>query len=384
MQKEAGEWDYRAGAVPEVDPETFPERVRQAYRLEHNCRFDNEIALVLRAEKSWVSQLFKNPGELDARAVEGVLAPLRSAEHKRRILAAWVEARFGIDPTTPLPDSLIGDDVTERIVRRIDRQVREGRLRLAARVAGEAARKTSDPTMRERLLDRVYFAHQRLDEPGQAMAVARAIALGAQRRGEARRLAAAHLFRARVLLGLPDSKPGEVEPAISAAKAFIVGQPPVPSPAPPYVLATERRVRMLELGARVTFMERRLVERDETLLRATLAEVLAASKATKAYQERHRCYQLAARTHLLLGETFQAQEALERSFESGGLKNLHTFEASGLVQGRIVLETDGPERAIEYLREVRDNCVRSSDWYHGRLVEYDLARLESGLFPLAG
>jgi len=89
---------------------------------------------------------------------------------------------------------------------------------------------------------------------------------------------------------------------------------------------------------------------------------------------------LAARIHVLLGEFFQAEEALEKSFSSGELKNLNTYEMSGQIQGKILMAKGNTEEAIKYLRGVTVNCRKSTNYYHLRLVEHDLARLESSLF----
>lgn len=378
------ERDFLVRAQPEVDPESFEQAVREAFLQERDALQNQDIAEDLGVDKSRVSQIFGDPAALDTKSMDRIMARVEGPEHRRKILRAWVKARYGTDPGESNRGRLVGERVSERILRRIDRQIRESRLEAAARTSAEALGKTDDATLREQLLDRAFHARQRLDAPGRAMAVARLIALGAARRGDARRLAAAHLDRARVLMSLPDARPEEVLPALDLAARLVAGQPPVSDPPPPYVIATEERIAAARTAVRIGFMERGLVKRDEAFLREALAGLLKRGKAKVPYQARYHALQTAARVHLLLGETAAAQEALERAFGAGGLKNLQAYEMCGLIQGRILAEAEGPERAARYIGVVRGNCLRNGDRYHARLADHDLARLESSLFPAAG
>ncbi len=378
-KRKGGETDYLVEAKPERDPDSFEQALREALMLERDCVLGVDIAEELGVSPGRVSQVLKEPEKLDTKSIDRIMSRIEGPENRRRVLRAWVRARYGTDPGAREGGGATGSRPTEKTLRRIDRQIRESRLRAAARTAGEAAAKADDAVLREQLLDRAYFARQRLDEPGQAMAVARVIAAGARNRGEPRRLAAAHLFRARVLMGLADARPGEVFEALGQADALLAGQSPAPDPAPPYALATEGQAEVLRLSARIGFLERGLLKAEEPFLREALASLRA--RATRGpYQRRFHALQTAARVHLLLGETAAAQEALEKAFASGETRNLNAYEMSGLIQGRVLRETEGPEAALRYLREVRSICLSNSDRYHARLAEYDLARLESRLF----
>ena len=378
------ERDYLVRAQPETDPASFGQAVREAFAQERDALLAQDIAEDLGVDKSRVSQIFRDPGALDTKTLDRIMARVEGPEHRRRILRAWVLARYGTDPGETSRGRLVSERVSGKVLRRIDRQIRESRLETAARTASEALARTDDATLREQLLDRAFFARQRLDAPGRAMAVARLIALGAAKRGDARRLAAAHLDRARVLMSLPDARPGEVLPVFDQAERIVAGQPPAPDPAPPYALATEERIQAGRTAARIGFIERGLLEQDEAFLREALAALLRTGRAKVPHQARYHALQTAARAHLLLGETAAAQEALERAFEAGGLRNLQAYEMCGLVQGRIMREAEGKGKALWYLRRVRDNCLVVGDRYHARLADHDLARLEGSLFPKAG
>lgn len=380
MREENGERDYLVGAQPAHDPTSFVEVVKEAFLLEHDCIQNQDIAEVLGVDKSRISQIFGKPEALKPESIEGLLAPLKSPIHRRRIVTAWVRECFGEDAVLPTIGPLTGSTISEKTVRRVDRQIRESRLTTAAKTAFEAAHKADDLVLRERLLDRAFFARQRLDEVGAAMGIARLICLGGIRRGEVHRAAAGHLMRARVLRTLPDSKPEEVFEMLNRLEATLAKAPPLRTK-PPYVTAEQRSVQHERVAATLAFMERGSLEINESLLNQFREQALVRAKQTKTYQERSRQLQIASRATLLLGNAFEAEELLEQSFEAGSVKNLNAYEVAGVLNARIKVRTESLKEAKEYLSEVVVECARTSDLYHHRIAQVDLAGIESRLFP---
>ncbi len=356
--------------------------MREAFLLEHGITQNQEIADLVGRHKSRISQIFKDTAKLEPETVRDLLSHLTEPRNRRRILRAWILEAIGEDiDRTPRSESL-GHAATPKVLRRIDRQIRESRLYAAARLSMEAYSKTDDRELEEQLLDRAYFTRQRLDEASSAMAVARIIANRSVASGERRRLAAAHLYRLRILIGLADSRPDEISMIFDLIDTLLAASPPIPTPAPPYSLARETSVAFMRISSHVTFVERGVIDPNEEMLRNSVPTFLKVASTAKDYQSRYQALQTAARIHLALGETFQAQECLEKAFLSGEAKNLNVYEMSGLIQGRIAKVAEGPEAARRYLSAVRRNCVASEDRYHGRLADYDLTRIESDLFPV--
>ena len=373
---EGEEVNYLAGAQPEVDPDSFASIVREAYLLEHDCVQDQEIAEMVMVVKSRVAQVLNHPEEIESKALDKFLQPLKSKSHRRRVFEAWALARFGFDLREKRSALRLGDTVTEKTIRRIDRQVREQRLDVAAETAKEALSKTDDWLLREKLLDRAYFARQRLDQSGHAMKIARLIAEGAKERNDLPRLAAAHLFRIRILMGMTDTKPEELDPLIEQARERTASLPPAASNAP-YVMGDARMLHSLYIASRLTFMEQGKLPVDEKFLRSALQASLKEAAEKVAYQRKHRALQRAVRCHLLLGDTFQAQELLDQSFAAGGLKNLNTFEMCGILKARLLVKVESVEAASDYLEQVSEYSYHSGDRYHERLAEIDLVRIEA-------
>lgn len=379
MPHEDQELDYLVGTQPYENPASFERVVKEAFLLELDCSQNQDIADVLGVDKSRISQIFGSPSNLKPETIQKLLDHLKSKEHKRMIVEAWMRECFGEEILYKSGQSVVGKRVTEKTIRRIDRQIRESRLELAAKTAVEAAERTEDPVMRERLLDRAFFARQRLDQPGRAMRIARLITNGAMKQGDHRRAATGYCLAARVMRGMADAHERETIHLLDRAEALLASAEPVPRPIPPYILVTPEILEIERVNVVVTLTERVQIVRVEATLRQFLKVIRSHLATTKSYQQKSRLNQLLARIHLLLDETFQAAEHLEASFKSGDIKNLNVYEASGILNGRILAQTEGPEIAAEYLSEVIANCEGSLDYYHQRLCEYDLARLERNL-----
>lgn len=384
MQHGDEELDYLAGAQPFDDPESFERVVKEAYLLEFDCIQNQDIADVLGVDKSRISQIFSDPSKLKPETIQNLLDPIRSKENKRRIVEAWMRECFGKDILRQTGDPLVGKKITENTIRRVDRQIRESRLTLAAKTATEAAQRTDDPVMRERLLDRAFFARQRLDQPGQAMRIARIITGDAIDRGDLRRAATGYCFAGRVMRGMADAKERETIHLLDRAEALLAMSEPLAKPAPPYVMVTYEVLEVERINVLVTLMERDLIIRDDGLVEKLKARIEVRFKAVKTYQQKSRLAQLLARMYLLLDEAFLAEELLEQSFKSGEIKNLNAYEVSGLINARIIAKRKSAEASSEYLDRVIENCTESLDLYHRRLAEYDLARLERKLLIQVG
>lgn len=376
MQHGDEELDYLAGAQPFDDPESFERVVKEVYLLEFDCVQNQDIADVLGVDKSRISQIFSDPSKLKPETIQNLISHPRSKENKRRIVEAWMRDCFGKDILHQTGEPLVGKRVTEKTIRRVDRQIRESRLTLAAKTAMEAAERTEDDVMRERLLDRAFFARQRLDQPGQAMRIARLITEGALSRGDLRRAASGFCFAGRVMRGMADAKERETIHLFDRAEALLAMSEPLPSPSPPYVMVTYEVLKVERINVIITLMERDQIIRDDGLIEKLIARIEARLRAVKSYQEKSRLAQLLARMHLLVDQAFLAEELLEQSFKSGEIKNLNAYEVSGVINARIIAKRTSIEESAAYLDRVIENCTESLDLYHRRLAEYDLARLE--------
>lgn len=373
MRRDDGEFDYLAEAQLEVDPDSFIQVVKEAFLLEHGLSQNQDIAQILGVDKSRVSQIFKDPANLKPETVRMILAKIRRREHRRRIAKAWMLACFDEVIDDPHIGRVTGRRITEKTVRRVDRMIRQSRLTAAANTAAEASAKAGSVVLRERLLDRACWARQRLDEPGRAMEVVRLIIEGARERRDVLREAAGHLLRLRILIGLADCRPEEVQPIFAAAARLIHSSAP-PTAAPVFMVGTPRWLGSMQDSVELAFMERGVKPKDAAFLERLLTRALAEAKSGKSHQERYGAWQTASRVYTLQGQFFQAQEAVDRAFQAGGMKNLNAYEMSSLISGRILLRTDGPEAAAQYLHTASHISRRQMDRYHMRLVEWELAR----------
>ena len=378
MRDEGDGPDYLGEAQLAVDPSSFVEVVREVYWLEKGCVANQEIAEVLGVHKSRITQIFGGVAALKASSIRMFLEPLASPEHRKAIVEAWTQESLG-DLLESERAPLVGK-VDEKTLRAIDREIRQQRLVMAANVTLDAMKEPNEPEVYEQLLDRAQLLYRRLDRPGDAMTIAVLVAKRAKHEGDVHRLAAAFALRIKTLIGLPDCLPQEVIPLFAQTLELLNSAGPIPDPKPKHYLPTVDAVQQLHAGARTTFTERGLLKRNESDLQSTLDETLARLGRRLSYQERSRNHQLAARLYLLLGKTFQAEEHLQKSFEAGNLKNLNILEASGIIQARIRLQTEGVDTASKYLREVIKQCRRSSSQYHRRIAEYELARVQSQKF----
>lgn len=378
-KQEREEPDYLAGAQPAVDPRSFRQRVREAFALEYQTTKDGQIAAIIGRDKSRISQLLNDPGSAESSTIRHLVSFLKSRDHRRLIIEAWERAYFGEYLERQAPSSYLGATATERTRKRIDRLIREGQLGLAARVSIEAFDKANDPILAEELLDRACFLFQRLDQPGQAMRVAKRIATRARERSDVPREVAGQLMRCRILLGLTDARPDEILPVLAWCEQALQI---VPEPAPqPYSQGTWSTLAAQRRGTLMTFIERGVLPRDDAFIKKTLQQALRAARHGRSYQARHKGYLLAVRCYLLLGNQFQAEECLENAFKAGHVKNLHAYEITGILMARILARSTAPrEQQGDYLVQVIENCAISLDRYHQRLAEWDLARVEADQF----
>lgn len=378
-REEAEEVDYLAGTQLAVDPSSFVRRVKEAFYLEHDCVESQDIAAVLGVDKSRVSQIFRHPSQLKADTIRNILDKIKSERYRRWIVEAWVKECFAMDLSRRPRPSVNPAKIGPNTLRRVDRYVREQRLADARYLAVIAAAQTNDPVLREQFRDRAFLAAIRLDRMGHAVATAREIAEDAQSSGNLRRLATAHLLRARALIGLTDCRPDEVEPIFDVVRGLLLASPPaVPMP---YKQVCEYELRALIRGALISFVDRGTITVTEAELEAMFGEILSDLKKVKAQGQRFNLHLLAARVSLKLGKTFLAQEHVDQAFGSGKLANLHSVDMCALVQARILQVIEPPERVRDRLRTMISNAEKSQDFYHRRMAEADLARLESNMFP---
>lgn len=371
--------DFLVGTKPKRDPDSFPESVREAFEVEFGITKDGGIATMIGKTPGWVSTLLKRPDKTESGAIAALIAPLSGRRHKRRILRAWMDARFDIDVLERISPPTKTAKASQHTVKRVARQMKEGQLRLAANLALSAAKGASDRTLREQLLDLALVAQQRSNMPGQAMRVAQLIAESGREHSDTRRECQGHWAHAQVMLQIPNSRPDEVYPLIRKLTERIAVAGPIPESMPPYMLCTDEAVVRLGISYTVVFMERGHFDVDRQKLEGFLTRLKPCTKlAPKSRQ--FPCHYLSARIHALLGNTFQAQESLERAYLAGGRKVLHAKELCGIIQVRVIRETEGDAQAQDYLQQLSANALRRWDLYHVHVIEMELARCLSRQF----
>ncbi len=369
--------DYLAGTQFQHNPGSFEEVVREAFVLEHGARLNTEIAVVVGLDHSRVSQLFSTTNRLKADTIQRVIGHLKSKRHRTKIIEAWNRECFGDDFDPAATGNLTSGRITEKTLKRVDRLIRESRYETAALVAEEGAKRTKSWVLRECFFDRAYFVRQRLDEPGKAMGIVSDMAKFAEARGDTRRLATAHLLRARILHGLMTTTLDEIEPIFEQAAILLSQSEPVPSPQ--YMLLGERQLANTRLNCQLKAIERGEKPLSQIELERTRNALLKRAKEKASYQERFGSYFMASHITLLLGDAFLANEYLDLAFRSGDIKNLNAMAQCGIMQARILMQTD-PTEAIPYLRGVIEECDKVQDLYHKRIAEYELSRALSDTF----
>lgn len=379
MRDVSDEPDYLARAKPDFDPNDFRQVVKDVFALEYGLTKDYQIADLVGRDRSRISQMFKRPERVKPETIQLLLSHIAAPRNRERVVEAWKKVHAPDPGLRSSSGSEIGDRVTKATRSRIDRLVRLEKLPLAARLSYQAAVKASDGDLRETLLDRAYFLHQRLDRPGVAMSIARHVAVGARKRREPHREAAAHFMRVRILIGLADASAEELMPCLDEAEALVRG---IERPEKKEYLTVDAAViSSMRESVAVELMVRGRMEIDEDFVRSVRTRRVAEARSSKEYQRKFGCYVMAARCYLLLGDAFGADEMLEKAYRSGHAKNLHLAPIASLMKSRIMEATETPEERAEYLLEVVKTCAASNDIYHLRLAEGDLARVQAGRFP---
>lgn len=378
MTRQREEPNYLVRTQLVQEPKSFKAAVLQAFRDEHVIRWQKDIAEIADVDEGLLSNWLKEPWKMNVQTVGNLLSHIKSNEHKRKIIRAWIKASLGFDVLPVEFRTLIEEHVTPKTVRRVKRQVAVSQFSAAASTSLAGARKAKDPVLRDMLLDDAFYSRLRLDLVGHAMSIARAIAEYAVERNDRHRLATGHYFRARALMQLPDITPVEIEHALEPVEVINVLQPLGEMP---YLIITPERVDKFRIGATVSFMERGVVPVDKSKLRRILSGlILAAPKNSREYKHLFENNFFAARIYLLLGERTNAEDRLEVAYYSDKKSVIHPNERCGLTYGRILREHDS-SAAADFFRKLAHLCIISEDRYDGRVAQFELARLEGKLFP---
>lgn len=378
MPKDSEDADYLARPKPQRDDESFKAVVREAFALEHGFTKDYQIAESLGISKGAVAQMFgKHPRALKAETIKAICDRFRSKSHRKNIVKAWEMECFG-EEVYGSSERLIGDEVTDATMRRIDRLVREARLDRALRITNEALEVNRNPDFRMPLLTKAYFLNQRLDRAGEAMAIAREIFEWGRTDSHQGRMARALYMRARILRGM-DRVPTEmVEGTIQDGHDLLemtVSTGKGEWDAPPEHKSFEAEHRALVLN------EQEQQGGLEDYLREMLRSVEGETAAARSRTEKFKLLQMQARIRLALREPFKAEELLGASFEQGEYRSLNAHEMSSIIAAKIKAVRGDIDGAIEYYKEVLRLCEEQRDLYHFRLAQTDLARLLARRFP---
>jgi len=113
MPHEDAELDYLAGTQPYENPASFERVVKEAFLLELDCSQNQDIADVLGVDKSRISQIFGSPSNLKPETIQKLLDHLKSKEHKRMIVEAWMRECFGDEILHQTGQPTVGKRITE-------------------------------------------------------------------------------------------------------------------------------------------------------------------------------------------------------------------------------------------------------------------------------
>lgn len=383
MKKDSSESTSENLAPPKREPKyiSFRRLVREAFFVEYGAKTQVEIARIIGKTTGAVSQHFTNVASLQPETIDTYLQAIGSERYKRAILQAWIRERFHVDLFRILDGPYTGKKVTEQTLEAIDMQSRTGRLERSVRVAMEAFEKASDVVLQERLLDTACLGFRKLGQLGKAMGVAALIVQRARTRGDKLREASGQYSRARILLSMLTTEPGDVQKVFDRIDSLLHGTDrsvklsPKISYLDDFILATGK------LTAQLTFMERGLSDVDETALRKILSWLAEGQKQKLTKGQSFIIHLLTSRAHLLLGETFQAQEHLDVAYNIRGEKLRYAADLCGQHQGMILEVTSSPEKVKAYLLEIIAACNAGQDRYLEFMIEQDLARLEDRTFP---
>lgn len=349
------------------DPRSFSSVVSEVYLLEYGAKTQVEIAEVLGKNKSRVTQVYGDAAKLKVETIKMLLEPLESKANKKRIVEAWTREVFGQDMKANKRGKRIRGVATAKTLRRVDRMIREWRTLDGALLAFEAFTKADSYELQEQLLDRLYYSRFLLNEPGYCMSVCRVIAQRAKASGDELREASAYLRQARLLVLLPETRPGDVEGLFERVEAAVTRNPPLKDAS--YLLASAQSLRQTRLGVLCTFAERGHLSAEGAEFNEHLTWLNSEIKAKRSVQDRYFAHLLYGRISLILGKHFEAEEHLEQARLVGGDKLPHAREEVGVLYGRLLIARGKHEEALSFLRAQSLHCSRRGDRFHQLLSE---------------
>jgi tetratricopeptide (TPR) repeat protein len=367
--------DYLAPTKLASKISSFSEVVSEAYLLEHGAKQRQEIAQVLGKGKARVSQIYGDPQVLKVDTVRLLLEPIKGARHRRRIVDSWTDACFGDLLTSGSRHLTSSGKVTDRTMLRVDRMIRQKRLREALDLSSEILLKAQQIAEQEILLDRMFMAHFFLDEHGAAMSITRRVIERARERKEPLREASGVMRKARLMTASNAFSLGQLEGVYDECERLL--QNPAPAQAPPYNLATKARVRQSRLSARITCSER-TGDINEVELRDLIQTLLTEPQRGGTLNNKYWRVFTAARCLGLLGEYFQAFELLDEAMALGKRGLVYAQEECGVLYGKFMAATERREEALQFLSAMSERCRTHADRYHQRLLEGEILRIEAG------
>jgi tetratricopeptide (TPR) repeat protein len=367
--------DYLAPTKLGTKISGFSEAVSEAYLLEHGAKQRQEIAQVLGKGKARVSQIYGDPQVLKVDTVRLLLEPIKGARHRRRIVDAWTDACFGDLLSSGTRQLTASGKVTDRIMLRVDRMIRQKRLREAIDLSSEILSKASPVAEQEILLDRMFMAHFFLDEHGAAMSIAQRVMERARERNEPLREASGMFRKARLMTASNAFTLPQLETVYDACERLLENQPPaIP---PPYNLATKARVRQSRISARITCGER-TGDSNEAELRDLVKALLSEPQRGGTLNDKYWRVFTAARCLGLLGEYFRALELLDEAMALGKKGLVYAQEECGVLYGRFMAATEREEEALAFLTSMSERCRTHADRYHQRILEGEILKIEAG------
>jgi len=258
---------------------------------------------------------------------------------------------------------------------RVDRMIRQKRLREAIALSSELLTKAGQVADQEILLDRIFMAHFFLDEHGAAMSIARTVIERARERREPLREASGLMRKARLMTASYSFSLAQIEAVYDACERLL--EHPSPAIPPPYNLASHSRVRQSRISTRISFGER-TGDLDESELRALIQTLHNGPQRGGTLNSRYWRVFTAARCLGLLGENFKALEVLDEAMALGRKGLVYSQEECGVLYGRFMAATEQTEEALQFLGAMSERCRTHADRYHQRLLEGEILQIEVG------
>jgi len=372
MKKQDEEIDYLAGAKDffQWPPDTFASVVREAFKIEHNCKYDHQIATVLGISAGRISQILSEPHKLKVETIEEVIRGLRSPKHRSRIIEVWHGECFNeLLKESSQVDEVIGK-VDEAFLRLISRLIRLRKPERALALVEAALKHDIDDHTRRRLYDQCFYLNFRLDKLSQAMKIASTMVAWGKDTQQLELEGSGLMLQFRILRTMDEVSVKELRRRTEQLHEFSKAVPKSQLPKEYITL----QPKLLRQGEIYTVLRYQYSGGDAgALLQAALRDPYVGAKSD-----------LRASIYLALGEYFKAEELLEQAANvslKDGSFTLTRFSQFAYTRAMLYVLRGEKDQAITYYEGFIKLAEDERFLRAVRLGKRDLTLLRAGLQP---